>query len=212
MSASDNPWAARRIEYATAGLAESDLAADPVAMFRRWYDDAADLPEPNAVVVATVSADGWPSARTVLLKGMDADGARFFTNQASRKGTDLAAQPRCALLFPWHPLERQVRVEGVAEPLSRAEVAAYFHSRPRGSQLGAWASHQSQPTTTDELERAFAAAEAAYPVEVPVPDDWGGYLVRPVRWEFWQGRRNRLHDRLCYVREGTSWRIERLAP
>jgi len=212
VSSSDNPWAARRAEYSLAGLDEADLEPDPVAMFRRWYDEAADLPEPNAMVVATVSADGRPSVRTVLLKGLDHEGARFFTNHGSRKGSDLAANPHCALLFPWHPLERQVRVEGVAEPLSRAEVAAYFAGRPRGAQLGAWASRQSRPTTREELAAAFAAAEAAHPGEVPVPEDWGGYLVRPRRWEFWQGRRNRMHDRLCYVAEADGWRVERLAP
>lgn len=212
MSVTPNPWAERRVDYAGAGLSEADLETDPVEMFRRWYDDASVLPEPNAMVVATVSADGSPSARMVLLKGLDADGARFFTNHGSRKGADLAANPACALLFPWHPLARQVRIEGVAEKLPQPEVESYFASRPRGARIGAQASRQSQPTTRDELAAAFAAADAAYPDEVPVPQEWGGYLVRPRRWEFWQGRPNRMHDRLCYVRVGDDWRIERLAP
>ena len=212
MSAPDNPWAARRVDYARTGLDESGLADDPVEMFRRWYDDASDLPEPNAMVVATVSGDGRPSVRTVLLKGMDHDGARFFTNLGSRKGHDLAANPHCALLFPWHPLQRQVRVEGVAEPLSRADVAAYFATRPRGAQLGAWASRQSRPTTRQQMSEAFTDADAAHPHDVPVPPGWGGYLVRPHRWEFWQGRPDRMHDRLCYLPDGDGWRVERLAP
>jgi pyridoxamine 5'-phosphate oxidase len=212
VSDSDNPWAARRIDYSLAGLDEADLEPDPLQMFRHWYDDAAVLPEPNAMVIATVSADGHPSVRTVLLKGADREGFRFFTNQASRKGHDLAANPACALLFPWHPLERQVRIEGVAEPLSRTEVAAYFSSRPRGAQVGAWASHQSRATTAAALAEAYAAAEATLPVDVPVPDEWGGYLVRPQRWEFWQGRRNRMHDRLCYLPDADGWQVVRLAP
>lgn len=212
MSERTNPWAARRREYSERGLTEADLADDPVEMFRRWYDDAADLPEPNAMVVATVSADGRPSVRTVLLKGLDERGAVFFTNTASRKGTDLAANPHCALLFPWHPLERQVRVEGVAERLTQAEVAAYFATRPRGAQLGAHASRQSRPTTAEQLAAAFAAAAEAYPDEVPVPAEWGGYRVRPESWEFWQGRLDRMHDRLRYRRAGSGWQVDRLAP
>ncbi|WP_235736305.1 pyridoxamine 5'-phosphate oxidase [Nocardioides alcanivorans] len=212
MSDSDNPWAARRTDYSRSGLVEADLEPDPVQMFRRWYDDAVGLPEPNAMVVATVSAEGHPSVRTVLLKGLDHEGARFFTNHGSRKGNDLEANPHCALLFPWHPIERQIRIEGVAEPLSRADVATYFSSRPRGAQIGAWASRQSRPTTADALADAFTAAETAHPDEVPVPDEWGGYLVRPQRWEFWQGRPNRLHDRLCYLPDGDGWRVVRLAP
>lgn len=212
MSGVENPWAARRREYSEAGLAEADLSADPLMMFRRWYDEAADLPEPNAMVVATVSADGQPSVRTVLLKGLDERGAVFFTNLGSRKGTDLAAEPRCALLFPWHPLERQIRVEGVAERLGEDEVSAYFDSRPRGARLGAQASRQSRPTTPAALAEAFADAERRFGDDVPVPADWGGYRVRPERWEFWQGRSNRMHDRLCYLRDGAGWRIERLAP
>lgn len=211
----DDP-AALREEYSRGGLAEADLEPDPFAMFRRWYHDAVSAPlhEPNAMVVASVSADGHPSARLVLLKGFSAAGWVFFTNLGSRKGTELAANPRCALLFPWHPLERQVRVDGTAAPLDRAQVAAYFETRPRGSQLGAHASHQSHEVgSREELDRAWADADAAYPGEVPVPDEWGGFLVEPESVEFWQGRPGRMHDRLVYRRApGPSWTIHRLAP
>ncbi|WP_148615737.1 pyridoxamine 5'-phosphate oxidase [Nocardioides rubriscoriae] len=208
---------AARKDYTAGGLTESDLAADPVSMFARWYDDAraAGLHEPNAMVVATVGADGQPAARTVLLKGVGDDGFRFFTNLSSRKGVELAAQPRCSLLFPWHPLERQVRVDGVAEPLSRADVEAYFAQRPRGSRLGAWASHQSSvvadraalAASYDEAQARFEGTD-----EVPPPDEWGGYLVRPEVVEFWQGRPSRLHDRLVYRRTDHGWDVVRLAP
>jgi pyridoxamine 5'-phosphate oxidase len=213
----DADLAAMRKEYADAGLREADLAADPIAMFERWFADAraVNLHEPNAMVLATASAEGRPSSRMVLLKGFGADGFRFFTNTRSRKGDDLAANPACALLFPWHLLERQVRIEGVAERLSEAEVAAYFEVRPRGSQLGAWASHQSRPVADrDELEAAYTEVAERYPepTPVPVPEEWGGYVVRPDLVEFWQGRPGRMHDRLVYTRSGTSWTTQRLAP
>ncbi len=204
-----------RREYADTGLTESDLEADPVSMFRRWFDQAhaAGLHEPNAMVVATVSPDGAPSARMVLLKGFSDEGFVFFTNLASHKGRDLAAEPRCALLFPWHPLERQVRVEGVASRLPAPEVAAYFRTRPRGAQLGAHASHQSREVASrGALDAAYAEAEAAYPGEVPVPEEWGGYRVRPESVEFWQGRPGRMHDRLVYRRTPDGWVTVRLAP
>jgi pyridoxamine 5'-phosphate oxidase len=207
--------AALREDYGRAGLAETDLAGDPVEMFRRWLRDAVDarLHEPNAMVVATVGADGQPSSRMVLLKGVSDAGFVFFTNTASRKGRELAANPRCALLFPWHPLERQVRVEGVATPLPRADVEAYFAVRPRGSRIGAWASHQSQVVAgRAELEGAFEAADLRFGEEVPPPEEWGGYAVRPEVVEFWQGRRSRLHDRLRYVRTVDGWVTDRLAP
>ncbi len=215
----DAEVAALREEYAAGGLAEADLTPDPFAMFERWFADvrAANLHEPNAMVVATADAAGAPSSRMVLLKGLGADGFRFFTNTGSRKGHDLAANPRCALLFAWHLLERQVRVEGTAEPLPDADVRAYAASRPRGSQLGAWASRQSHPVADRAaLDDAYAAAEARFDGvaddAIPVPDDWGGYLVRPEVVEFWQGRRGRLHDRLVYRRHGDGWATERLAP
>lgn len=211
--------ASLRREYADHGLTESDLAADPIAMFDRWFAEAqaAELYEPNAMVVSTVSADGRgggrPSSRMVLLKGVSEAGFVFFTNLGSRKGEELAAEPRCALLFPWHPLERQVRVEGTATLLPRADVTAYFAQRPRGSRLGAHASHQSRVVASRaELDAAYAEVERAYPDEVPAPDEWGGYLVRPAVVEFWQGRPGRMHDRLVYRRADDGWTIERLAP
>jgi pyridoxamine 5'-phosphate oxidase len=213
--ADDLDLASLREEYASAGLAESDLAADPITMFRGWLAEAlgAGLHEPNAMVVATVGADFAPSARMVLLKGLDERGFVFFTNTRSRKGTELAANPRCSLLFPWHPLERQVRVDGSASPLADEDAAAYFAVRPRGSQLGAWASRQSRPVGgRDELARAFDEVSARFPGEVPVPEEWGGYVVRPEVVEFWQGRPGRMHDRLVYRRAEAGWTTERLAP
>jgi pyridoxamine 5'-phosphate oxidase len=212
--------AALRAEYARGGLDLADLAADPVAMFRRWLDEAmnARLHEPNAMVVSTVSAEGRPSSRMVLLKGLDDDGFVFFTNTASRKGEELAVNPRCALLFPWHPLERQVRVDGVAEPLGRDAVERYFASRPRGAQLGAWASRQSRPVgSRAELAASFALLEERFPGAVPLPPEWGGYAVVPEAVEFWQGRPGRMHDRLVYRRavdagRDNAWHVERLAP
>lgn len=204
--------AALREEYTRAGLSEADLAPDPFSMFSLWFIDAGELPEPNAMVLATVSPAGQPSSRIVLLKNFDERGFVFFTNLDSRKAHDLAANPRCSLLFPWHGLQRQVRVEGVAEQIDRDEVAAYFSTRPRGAQLGAWASPQSSVTTSAELEARYADADDTYPSEVPAPDFWGGYVVRPRSVEFWQGRQNRMHDRLRYRREDGAWITERLAP
>jgi pyridoxamine 5'-phosphate oxidase len=209
-----------RREYVRGGLDESDLVEDPVAMFRRWLHDAtvAGIHEPNAMVVATVAEDGRPSARTVLLKGLDERGFVFYTNYASRKGSELAANPACALLFPWHDLERQVRVEGPATRLAEQENAAYFGTRPRASQLGAWASPQSKVVDSrSELEERYAEVSRRFQEgDVPLPERWGGYRVAPEVVEFWQGRRGRMHDRLRY-RLGTSgtdtgWVIERLAP
>jgi pyridoxamine 5'-phosphate oxidase len=209
----DDHLAALRAEYTALGLEESGMAPEPIEMFRRWFAEARHLDEPNAMILATVSADGQPSSRIVLLKGLDERGFAFYTNQRSRKGEELAANPRCALLFPWHGLQRQVRVEGVAKPLSAAEVAAYFAQRPRGAQLGAMASPQSQVVTREELDERFVAADAAYPGEVPVPEGWGGYVVEPTLVEFWQGGVNRLHDRVRYRRDASGeWVIERLAP
>lgn len=208
--------AAARAEYTRGGLTEDDLLADPIAMFRRWYDEAhaAGLHEPNAMVVSTADAQGRPSSRLVLLKGVTDEGFAFYTNTRSRKGVELLANPQCAVLFPWHPLERQVRVDGAAEPLPQEAVDAYFAQRPRASQIGAWASHQSRPVAgRDELAREYAELEARFDgADVPTPEEWGGYLVRPEVVEFWQGRPGRMHDRLVYRREGAGWRTERLAP
>ncbi len=205
-----------RQEYAAGGLSEADLEAEPVAMFRRWLRDAvaAGLHEPNAMVVSTV-VDGRPSSREVLLKGLDERGFVFFTNYASRKGQELAANPACALLFPWHDLERQVRVQGTASRLDEAENAAYFATRPRASQLGAWASPQSEVVgSRAELDRRYDEVAARFPEddEVPLPPHWGGFRVAPECVELWQGRRGRMHDRLRYRREGARWVVERLAP
>lgn len=208
-------YAGLRREYALGGLVEKDLAPDPFVMFQRWYHDAvaAAVYEPNAMVVTSATPDGRPSARMVLLKGFSAAGWVFYTNLGSRKGRELLANPQVALLFPWHPLERQVRVDGRASLLDRAEVETYFETRPRGSQLGAHASHQSREVgSREELEAAWAAADAAYPDEVPVPEEWGGFRVEPDAVEFWQGRPGRMHDRLVYRRAGDSWSAHRLAP
>lgn len=221
MAESGPPVAALRRSYSRAVLTERTVDADPVRQFAGWLTEAvaAGLPEPNAMVLATVSGQGQPSARTVLLKGYDEAGFVFFTNHASTKGRDLAANPRCALLFPWHPLERQVSVTGAATRVSRMESAAYFASRPRGSQLGAWASAQSAVVAgRAHLDDALSRVRAAYPAgaTVPVPEYWGGYRVRPETVEFWQGRPDRMHDRLRYRRrdgaETGGWVVERLAP
>ena len=209
-----------REEYGRGGLDLPDLAGDPIEMFERWLQQAVDagVHEPNAMVVATATPDGRPSSRTVLLKGVGPDGFVFFTNQASRKGDELAANPHCALLFPWHPLERQVRVEGVASVLGDAEVAAYFHSRPRGAQLGAWASAQSRPVASRaELAEMYAAAGERFGTDDvrrtgAGAADVGRLPRRPEVVEFWQGRPSRMHDRLVYRRAGDGWAIERLAP
>ena len=198
------------------GLHRDMLDPDPVAQFSRWLADAeaAGLPEPNAMVLATVSAAGQPRGRTVLLKSHDAGGFVFYTNRTSRKGTDLAAVARACLTFPWYALRRQVIIEGTVQELSTPDSEPYFHSRPRGSQLGAWASRQSTVIgSRDELEKRYAELEQRWACEpVPMPDFWGGYRVVPAVIEFWQGRVNRLHDRFRYRRAGDAWVIERQAP
>ena len=208
--------AALRREYADVGLDVGDLAADPYLMFQRWLGEAlaAGLHEPNAMVLSTVAVDGRPSSRMVLLKGLDERGFVLFTNRTSRKADDLAANPQCALLFPWHPLERQVRIEGTASVLEREAVEAYHRTRPRPAQLGAWASLQSRPVASrEELNATYDEMAARFEgQDVPLPDHWGGYRVEPETVEFWQGRPGRMHDRLVYVRDGEGWRIQRLAP
>jgi pyridoxamine 5'-phosphate oxidase len=209
--------AGMRRHYSEAGLDETGLAADPMAQFARWLADVerAGITEPNAMVVSTVDAEGQPSTRTVLLKGYDRQGFVFYTNYGSRKGGDLAVNPRVALLFPWHPVARQVTVTGLAERVGRDETGAYFRSRPHGSRLGAWASEQSRPVgSREELEQRYAELAARYPegAEVPVPPFWGGYRVTPRTVEFWQGRENRLHDRFRYERAEDGWSVQRLCP
>jgi pyridoxamine 5'-phosphate oxidase len=208
--------AALRRDYMQRGLTESDLAADPFTQFEAWFREAHACPairEANAMVLATVSAEGHPHARFVLLKGFGTEGFVFFTNYESEKARDLAARPYAALTFGWLELERQVRIEGVVSRTSREAVEAYFRTRPRGSRLGAWASHQSEIISDRAvLEEQLAEADARFPGEVPPPDNWGGYCVIPDRIEFWQGRTNRLHDRLRYCKNGAGWMIERLAP
>jgi pyridoxamine 5'-phosphate oxidase len=204
-----------RREYRRTGLAEGDLADSPFEQFDRWLTDArtADLVEPNAMVLGTASADGRPSARHVLLKAYDDDGFVFYTNLTSRKARELTANPYASLVFPWVALQRQVIVAGVVAPLDRAEVAAYFATRPRGAQLGAWTSRQSEVIPSRAwLDERLADAEARFPADVPVPDFWGGFRLRPDTVEFWQGRESRLHDRLRYRLDETGWVIERLSP
>jgi pyridoxamine 5'-phosphate oxidase len=191
------------------------LASDPMKQFGAWFEDAlaAGFPEPNAMVLTTVG--DRPHARTVLLKGHDADGFTFYTNRTSRKGRDLAGDPRCCALFPWYGLGRQVTVEGAVRPLSDTESEPYYHSRPWLSQIGAWASRQSTVLTSrDELDDRVAELSARWPegTEVPMPDFWGGYLIVPERVEFWQSHPNRLHDRLSYRHTGDGWTIERWSP
>ncbi|QGV80005.1 pyridoxamine 5'-phosphate oxidase [Streptomyces ficellus] len=207
-----------REQYRTAELREADLAAEPMEQFTRWFKDAAGsdaITEPNAMVVSTATPDGRPSSRTVLLKHYDEGGFVFFTNYGSRKGTELETNPYVSLLFPWHPVARQVLVTGTATRVGRDETAAYFRTRPHGSQLGAWASEQSSVIASRaELLARYEELATRYPQaeQVPVPPHWGGFRVTPETVEFWQGHENRLHDRLRYVRDGDAWRVERLAP
>ncbi|MDF2702200.1 MAG: Pyridoxamine 5-phosphate oxidase [Rubrobacteraceae bacterium] len=205
-----------RKEYTRAGLTESDADTDPIAQFQRWFGEAlaADLHEPNAMILATATPDGRPSARVVLLKGFDERGFVFYTNYEGRKGGELEANPYCALVFYWGELERQVRVEGHARRVPEKESDEYFRNRPRGSQLGARVSEQSRPVGGREaLEEKLRWLEAEYEGrEVPRPQFWGGYRVEPDSIEFWQGRENRLHDRLRYRLSDGEWGRERLQP
>lgn len=211
-----------RKQYRATGLTEAELPADPYEQFAHWFAEAVRatggglLAEPNAMVVSTADADGVPSSRTVLLKGYDQHGFVFYSNYGSRKGRELAANPRASLLFPWHPIARQVIVGGTVARVSAQETAAYFHSRPHGSQLGAWASEQSRVVASrTALEERYAEVSGRWPegAQVPVPPTWGGFRVEASSVEFWQGRENRLHDRLRYVRGGDGgWTVERLAP
>ncbi|MEU6604868.1 pyridoxamine 5'-phosphate oxidase [Streptomyces shenzhenensis] len=214
--------AAMRKHYRVEGLDETGLAAHPMDQFARWFEHAAlaaahgTLYEPNAMVVSTADAEGRPSSRTVLLKQYDERGFVFYTNYDSRKARELAGNPYVSVVFPWHPIARQIVVTGTARRTGRDETAAYFRTRPHGSQLGAWASAQSSVIPSRAgLEASYAELAARYPEgeQVPVPPNWGGFRIAPRTVEFWQGRENRLHDRLRYVAEADgTWRLERLSP
>ena len=206
-----------RKDYTMAGLLEKDLAKNPFRQFEKWFQEAeaAKVLEPNAMTLATTGRDGRPAARIVLLKACDGRGFVFYTNYESRKGRELDANPHATLLFAWLPMERQITVEGTVTRVTREESEAYFHSRPRQSQLGAWASPQSTAIAGRAvIEESYRVVEKKYEGrEVPLPPNWGGFRVIPETVEFWQGRRSRLHDRLRYRREaGGDWVVERLAP
>ena len=206
----------RRTQYESAGLRRADLDADPVRQWRRWYDEAeeAGVTEPNAMTLSTIGADGGPDSRIVLARGFDDRGVTFYSNRDSAKGGQLAGRAQVSLVFAWLDLHRQVRIRGTASELPDEESDAYFASRPRGSQEGAWASPQSTPIASrDELERLAAQAASRFSgADVPRPPWWGGWIVSPQSFEFWQGRPNRLHDRLRYERRDGDWTIVRLAP
>jgi len=204
-----------RKQYSLKTLERPDLADDPLTQFDTWFHDAleAEILEPNAMVLATADAQNRPSARVVLLKGVQDGGFVFYSNYHSRKGQDMAENPHAALVFNWLDLERQVRIEGRVQKVPAAVSEAYFHSRPHGSQLGAWVSKQSQVIAGREvLDERLEKLEQRYPDTVPLPDFWGGYTVIPVRIEFWQGRSNRLHDRFVYDLQDGEWLLERLSP
>ena len=206
----------RRREYQRAQLDESTVSPDPIVEFARWMEEAvkAKVDEPEAMTLATATPDGVPSARMVLLRGFDERGFVFFTDYRSQKGLELTGNPWAALVFHWSELERQVRISGPVSPTEREESEAYFSTRPRGSRIGAWASHQSQVIPSRrQLDDRVAELESKHPGEdIPLPPHWGGFRLRPTAVEFSQGRASRLHDRLRYVRDGERWRIERLSP
>jgi pyridoxamine 5'-phosphate oxidase len=208
--------AALRRDYALSSLSETDVDADPIRQFERWFADAvsAQVPEPNAMTLATASRDGVPSARIVLLKGVDSRGFVFYTDFRSRKGAELTENPLAALTFLWKEIERQVRISGAVSRASAAESEAYFRTRPAGSRLGAWASQQSSVIANRaELEERLREVALRFPNgDVPLPPHWGGFRVVPDEIEFWQGRADRLHDRLLYRREDSGWTISRLSP
>ena len=217
-----------RQDYSLQSLDITDVSNDPFEQFKKWFDEAikSEILEPNAMTLATATADGKPSARIVLLKGIDNQGFVFFTNYESKKGVEMSANPQAALCFCWLELQRQIRIEGTIEKIAAADSDAYFQSRPVGSRIGAWASPQSQVIDSraviEENENLYKkqfnviarneATEGGANVEIPRPAHWGGYVLKPTMIEFWQGRSSRLHDRICYVFEGNVWKIERLAP
>jgi pyridoxamine 5'-phosphate oxidase len=205
-----------RTDYRRHSLSEQDVAADPIAQFTRWFDEAvnADVVEPNAMCLATATPDAYPSARMVLLKGVDARGFVFYTDYRSRKGQELADNPHASLCFFWAELERQVRINGAVQRVSRAESDAYFQTRPMPSRVGAWTSHQSMVLTDRAvLEAELAANETRFATgHVPLPEHWGGFRIVPEELEFWQGRESRLHDRIQFRREAGAWVKRRLSP
>ena len=204
-----------RQEYMRAGLSEAQADADPLRQFERWFEDAlrAKLPLPNAMTLATVTPSGAPSARVVLLKGLEQGGFVFYTNYLSRKGRELERNTKACLLLLWSDLERQVRIDGAVEKVTPADSDAYYATRPLGARLSAWASSQSEKVDSRKvLETAMADAKRRYGESPPRPPHWGGYRVIPQEIEFWQGRADRLHDRLLYLRKGDNWAIERLSP
>ena len=204
-----------RKDYILQSLLEEDVASDPIEQFNKWWDESiiSEIIEANAMTLATANAAGIPSARTVLLKAFSTEGFIFFTNYESQKGEDLAANPNAALLFFWKEMERQVRIEGKVEKISEEESDAYFNSRPLGSRIGTWASPQSKVindrTVIEDNVQKFTEE---FGEKIPRPPHWGGYLLVPVKMEFWQGRSSRLHDRILFTREDNSWKISRLAP
>jgi pyridoxamine 5'-phosphate oxidase len=204
-----------RKNYTFGQLSETDVPGNPLPLFKLWFDQAvrAECPEPNSMALATADKAGNPSARIVLLKGADENGFSFFTNYESQKGKDLATRPQAALLFHWHELERQIRIQGVVERVSANESDEYFHSRPSASRIGAWASPQSSAIPNREfLEEAEKRFKAEFGDTPPRPEHWGGYRLRPTEMEFWQGRPSRLHDRIHYKLDGSTWQVSRLAP
>lgn len=216
MSKDSEQIAAMREEYGNRELRRADLANEPVEQFTRWFDEAcqAKLPEPNAMTLATIRADQFPATRTVLMKAYDAQGFVFFTNYNSDKAKEILSTSKASLLFPWILLERQVRIDGVVEKVSDEESADYFAKRPRESQLGAWASDQSSAIDSRELllKQLDELRKEHEGKDIPRPPFWGGFRVRPVRFEFWQGGKGRVHDRFRYTKHDNSWDIERLSP